>query len=255
MSGVNAFVLTIDKIGGQRRLSAEREMEGIGLPFFMVEGMTVSDLESGTAYSPALNLLLQKRSLSPPEIAIYEGHRRIWHEIVARGLDMALVVEDDVRFTDRAAFADALAQLESIRDKWDVVKFFDYRPKKPIDTYTFGKLRLVGYKYPASGAVAYLINARAAAALLRRKRIFRPVDEDFSPPWEFSLRVWSTQPNLVEEISAELGGSLTEKERYAVRRRKNILRSIWGKALKTSKLVRSSIYRRRLRRMIDASSE
>ena len=179
MTDVSAFVLTIDKAGGLRRLHAEREMIAVGLPFFMVEGIKVADLKARTAYSPALNLLLQKRSLAPPEIAIYEGHRRIWQEIVARKLDMALVVEDDVRFTDRAAFAEVLEHLDHIRDKWDVVKFFDYKPKKPIETYAFRNLKLVTYKYPASGAVAYLINARAAEALLRRKRIFRPVDEDF----------------------------------------------------------------------------
>jgi GR25 family glycosyltransferase involved in LPS biosynthesis len=253
MTDVSAFVLTIDKAGGLRRLHAEREMIAVGLPFFMVEGIKVADLKARTAYSPALNLLLQKRSLAPPEIAIYEGHRRIWQEIVARKLDMALVVEDDVRFTDRAAFAEVLEHLDHIRDKWDVVKFFDYKPKKPIETYAFRNLKLVTYKYPASGAVAYLINARAAEALLRRKRIFRPVDEDFSHPWEFSLRIWSTQPNLAEEVSAELGGSLTETERYAQRRRKNILRSIWGNVLQGSKLVRSHIYRWKLRKMIGAS--
>lgn len=243
MADICAFVLTVDAVGGVRRSNAERELGNVGVPFVFVEGANSSDPQLAAAYSPFLNLLLQKRSLSPAEIAIYEGHRRIWREVLARGLEMALVVEDDVKFLDRSAFLAAVANLTDIRDSWDIVKFFDYRPKKIVQAWTCGTTRLVAYKYPASGAVAYLINARAAAALLRRKRVFRPVDEDFSHPWEFSLRIWSTHPNLADEVSGELGGSITEKDRYKERKRRKLSRSIWGNVLQLSKLVCSHAYR------------
>lgn len=81
---------------------------------------------------------------------------------------------------------------------------------------------------------------------LRRSRIFRPIDEDLSHPWEFSIRIWSLEPNIVEEVSHNLGGSILEKDRLKQRKKRNILRSLWGILLQGVKLTRSLFYRRKL---------
>lgn len=242
--GIRAFVLTIDDIAGPRRGNAARQLGGVGVPFEFVEGYRAANPGALAGYSRALNLILHKRSLSNAEVAIYEGHRRIWREIVARGLDMALVAEDDILIHDPAAFMRAVDDLRAAPDAWDIAKFFDFRPKKAVRKIIVGETTLLAYKYPASGAVAYLISARAAAALLKRRRIFRPVDEDFSHPWEFSIHVWSVSPNPAGETSATLGGSIIETDRQSVRMRRNLARSIWGNVLQFWKLARSGAYRR-----------
>src|SRR5690606_29912904 len=119
---------------------------------------------------------------------------------------------------------DAISRSEA----WDIVKFFDVWSKPVIASITLGSTKFVCRKYPPNGAVGYLINANAARVLLSRKRIFRPVDEDISRPWEFDLRVWSTESNLVTEISKSHGGSLLEEERKQeeIHQRRNPIRNV-----------------------------
>lgn len=241
---VQAFVLTIDDVRGPRRANAARQLGGIGVPFEFVEGVRAGASGCLTSYSPVMNLLFHKRPLSKGEIAIYEGHRKIWREILDRRIDMALVVEDDILIPEGAAFTQAVEDLLAAPCSWDIAKFFDFRPKRAVNRMMVGRTTLLAYKYPASGAVAYLINARAAAGLLKRKRIFRPVDEDFSHPWEFSIHVWSVSPNVAREASENLGGSIVEAERLSARKRKNVARSVYGNVLQFWKMIRSYGYRR-----------
>lgn len=241
---IHGFVLTIDGDGGIRRANATDQFNSVSIPFHFVNGVSADNNDMLGVYSRLANLLLHKRSLSQGEIAIYEGHRRIWREIVQCGYDVALVAEDDLHILDRSAFTRAIQDLIDAPGTWDIAKFFDYRPKRAVQKMVLGETNLLAYKYPASGAVAYLINARAAAALLKRRKIFRPVDEDFSHPWEFAIRVWSVSPNVVEEISNNLGGSIVESGREFARKHKNVFRSVYGNVLQLWKLVRSIAYRR-----------
>ncbi len=243
---VPVLVLTVEPANGARRQNMAAQFIATGaVPEFVV-GATGSDPSLDALYAPVLNRLLAKRSLATAEIAIYEGHRRIWKRIVAGGSAYALVFEDDAQVPDMAAFGTAVEDLLAAPEGWDIVKFFDFRPKPVVRTMKCGATTLAAYKYPASGAVAYLVKSEAAQRLLSRKRIYRPVDEDFSHCWEFGLRVWSTLPNLVTEVSHTLGGSLVEDERQAMKR--NHIRSIWGNVLQARKLIRSKIYNRQLRK-------
>jgi len=186
----------------------------------------------------------------PAEIAVYLGHRRVWEHFIADEVEYALVLEDDFQIIDlenlRTAIKDAIAHPSS----WDIIKFFDVWSKRPVAAMDLGSTRFVCRKYPPNGAVAYLLKASAARALLSRKRIYRPVDEDISRPWEFSLRVWSSERNLVTENAKALGGSLLDAERSGEEhaRRKNPIRYIFIRnLLELSKLIRSKRYQRRIR--------
>lgn len=238
-----AYVLTIDAADGSRRLHASRELAGLGLEGRFIQGFLKDDPALGNVYSPALNLLLAKRDLTPGEIAVYAGHRKIWQAIVDGGEPCALVFEDDFRALDRDRFQAALRDCLSAAERWDIVKFFDFKPKRVIRRSRAGATDLVAYKYPASGAVAYLISRDAALRLLARRRIFRPVDEDFSWPWEFRLRIWSVSPNLVEEVSPDLGGSHLEQMRLANKSRRPLGRRLWANILQGWKLCRSYMFR------------
>ncbi|MCR4268468.1 glycosyltransferase family 25 protein [Nitratireductor sp. ZSWI3] len=242
-----AYILTVETEESLRRQHAEREMSALGIEREFVQGFRKTDPSLGEHYSEVMNLLLHKRSLTAGEIAVYAGHRRIWRRIVESGRTCALVLEDDFRVLDRDLFLRSIDDLMAHPGDWDLVKFFDYKPKSVVASVRIGSTTAVAHKYPASGAVAYLIGADAARALLQRKRIFRAVDEDFSHPWEFSIRVWSTQPNTVAEASDALGGSILAEDRQAVRRNRKILRSLWGNVLQGTKLARSLLYRHGLR--------
>ncbi|MGR6467193.1 glycosyltransferase family 25 protein [Rhizobium sp. PAMB 3182] len=221
------YVLTIDAADGPRRQHCTTMFNRLRMQFDFVQGVRSGDVFGMGIYSPWLNYLLSKRSLSAAEIAVYLGHRKIWKRVAEGGSDVALVVEDDLLISDTEAFGHVMRNA-SDHAAWDILKLFDFLPKKIVARHEWKGVTIVDYKYPASGCVAYLITRDAARRLLERKRIFRPVDEDFSWCWEFGLRVRSVSPNIVSEVSHTLGGSLLEDSRRNVRRRKNLLRSLVG---------------------------
>jgi GR25 family glycosyltransferase involved in LPS biosynthesis len=240
------FVLTIDAKDGARRVHAEEELLSFNLQGRFVEGPRKNDAIVSAIYSPFRNLLFAKRKLTCGEIAAYAGHRRAWKAFIEHGGDAALIFEDDFHVANQTRFKAVLAECLSLSHTWDIVKFFDFNPKRVVRRRHLVTTDLAAYKYPASGAVAYLISATAAQQLLKRSRIYRPIDEDLSWPWEFGLRVWSTQPNLVEEVSKELGGSLLESMRVANKAHRNLCRSVWANVLQGWKLVRAWGYHAKL---------
>lgn len=237
-----AFVLTVDSLNGSRREHCVREFDRHGIPFSFVEGVRKGSPESAKLYSPWRNLLWSKRSLSEGEVACYYGHRKAWESLLETGAPIGLIVEDDFAVLDSETFKKLMrAPLDSF--DWDVLKLFDFRPKKVIRPQRWGGLTIVQFKYPASGNVAYLLTRKAALRLLARKKIYRPVDEDFSCFWEFRLRVRSVFPNIVDEISEKIGGSNLEDARKAQKLRKKTLRSLWGMILAGRKQILARVYR------------
>ena len=225
-----------------RRSHALEELSALGLEGEFVQGLLTGDQELDELYSQKKNLFLAKRSLTPGEIATYAGHRKIWKRIVDDGCECALVFEDDFGVIDRERFAKSVRDCLDNMGNWDIIKFFDFKPKRVMKRRKLGETDLVAYKYPASGAVAYLITGKAAQRLLGRSRIFRPIDEDFSWPWEFRLRIWSVCPNLVQEVSYRLGGSHLEQTRITNKSGRNVARRIWANVLQSWKLTRSYIF-------------
>ena len=246
LSQLEALVLTIDAPDGPRRGNAARQLESLGIGYRFIEGVDGEAAEAKALYSPIRNLLLAKRSLTPGEIAVYAGHRRAWRHLVSTGNACALVLEDDFGFIDQSAFKASLVDCVGAPAGWDIVKFFDFRPKPIVSRASIGATELASYKYPASGAVAYLINATAARHLLARRRIFRPVDEDFAWCWPLAGRIWSVVPNPVVEISADLGGSTLEAGRQDIKKRDNPVRSLWGNVIQGVKQGRAMIGNARL---------
>lgn len=240
------FVLTVEMPDQPRRRHAAAELDRLGMGPEFVEGYRTADAHIDRLYSPLRNMLMSKRSLTRGEIAVYAGHRAIWQRLVESGAQLALVLEDDFRIIDDEALRTIMHDCRLSADRWDVVKLFDFRPKRIVLRNVFGTTKVVAFKYPASGAVAYLITRDAALKLLRRRKIYRPVDEDISHMWEFGIRVWSVCPNVVTEHSDALGGSKIGEERSARMERRRPARSVWGNVLQGVKLARSIAYRRRL---------
>lgn len=210
---IKAYILSVDAVDGMRYNHAVNEAVLLGCPWQFVMGVRTDDPIISQYYSKIRNFLLYRRGLSAGEISVYLGHRRIWETFLDDGADYALVLEDDFLIINEGALKQAIADAVAHPQHWDVVKFFDLNRKRSIAAMDLGSTRFVCRKYPPYGAVAYLIKPSAARALLERKHIFRPVDDDIGHPWEFSLRVWSTERNLVTENAKNVGGSLLEENR------------------------------------------
>lgn len=239
------FVISIDANDGARRENSRQQFENVGMPFTFVEGVTHYDTNSTDIYSTRRNFFWHKRSLSIGEICVYGSHRRAWKFFLDGDASVALITEDDLEIIDTAEFKKVMAAANDHKN-WDILKLFDYYPKRTVNSEIWCGSTLVDYKYPASGCVAYLITRTAARRLLSRSKIFRPVDEDFSFCWEFDLCVRSISPNIVDEISINLGGSILEVEREIIKSKKTNMRSIWGNVLQVGKQLRARQYRSRI---------
>lgn len=235
------YVLSIDDENGPRRQHIETEFNRTGYGFEFVDGLRSCSPEIDAAYSRWRNILFAKRSMSSTEIAVYLGHRRIWKSILNSDYQVALVIEDDVEVIDPDSLS-IIIQNSDDNATWDILKLFDYKPKTILNRQEWHGMSIVDYKYPASGCVAYLITRNAARRLLMRKKIYRPVDEDFSWCWEFGLRVRSISPNICTEVSHRLGGSLIEQSRLVTKRETPLLRRLNGNLLAAIKQLRAKKY-------------
>jgi len=224
------------------------------MPWRFVEGISLDTDEAIKEYSKAYNFLFYKRCLTAGEIAVYLGHRRIWEAFLKSGDDYALVLEDDFQIIDQVALKASIKDAVTHPGRWDMVKFFDAQRKRPVASLMLGTSRFVCAKYPPFGTVAYLINVETARTLLARQRIYRPIDEDHCRPWEFPLRVWSSEPPFIVENSIGLGGSmLTEgREKIERLRGKNLFRRIIMRNLQE---LSKSLAAKRYQRMMQNSVE
>lgn len=240
------YVLTLDSPSGVRYRSAAGQLARLPLDATFVPGARLAAPAESGCYSAWRNRLFMKRPMTGGEVGVYLGHRRIWERILAAGQDVALALEDDFVVRDETALLGAIADALALPVAWDIVKFFDFKPKVPVQRWRTERTEFVAYKYPPSGCVAYLIRATAASRLLARRTIYRPIDEDWSHPWESGLRIISVCPNPVVEAAAVLGGSLLESERLTTKdRHRSPLRSIHGGVLSVVKNVRALWWRRR----------
>ncbi len=235
------YVLTLDSPLGIRYRSAARQLARLPLDVTFVPGVRLDDPNMAPRYSVWRNRLFMKRPMTGGEVGVFMGHRRIWRRLLAAGHDLALVFEDDFLIHDDDALLAAIADSCSLPIAWDIVKLFDFKPKVAVRRWQANATTFVAYKYPPSGCVGYLIRASAAARLLERRTIYRPIDEDWSHPWESGLTIISVEPNPVTEAAVHLGGSLLEADRQATKgRHRSVVRSLHGGLLTLVKNARAA---------------
>lgn len=248
---INAFILTIANHNSLRAKHAQKHWHESGLKFQFVTGLTAYDANISAHYSPSKNLFHYKRPLANVEIATYLGHRKLWQEFLKTKKPYGLMLEDDAVISDMRNFSATIHDIiqSSNKNIWDILKLFDYSPKKIIAQQKFGNTNIICTKYPAYGAVAYIISRKAAEKLLERPYIYRPIDEDLARPWEFKLRIWSTAQNIITEKASELGGSLIGDDRLKLDKQaaqNRILYPIKRNFLELSKTLHSIGYQRNI---------
>ncbi|MGQ4272794.1 glycosyltransferase family 25 protein [Terrihabitans sp. B22-R8] len=229
----------------ERQESARSQLEKIDWPFQFQEGFHIDDPAAGREYDPEANAWWMKRPLTHGEIAVYAGHRKALRTFLSSGACCCLILEDDFGILDPDSFARQIAEILAAPAAWDIVKLFDFEQKNVAERLSLGHVELVSYDRPTAGMVGYLITRDAAKRILSRRRFFRQIDEDTKYYWELDLRVFSAHPNLVCELSENLGGSLLETERHTVRRDRNVKRSLKGMYLSGYRKLLHHVHRSR----------
>jgi glycosyl transferase family 25 len=186
------FVLNLERATGRRALMLAR-LQDAGLQAEIlpaVEGLQVdrASLPAGT-----------EPGLSAGEIGCYLSHLRFWETVVERGLDHAILLEDDVIV--RPELLRVAGEIAELDLPFDAVRLSALEPVRGIPVAMLsGGTRLVLPNKNPSGAQGYLVSLAGAKRLLARLAVPRqPVDDAFDAYWKYGLCIPVVFPCLVEE--------------------------------------------------------
>ena len=148
-----------------------------------VQGAGLTSADTLGLYSATLNAAQYHKPLLAGEIGCYASHLSAWQQLLDSKEALMAVFEDDIEIDiDLPQVLEAVARLG---ESWDIVKLIGRSQEKTAERIPFLRGRdLVSYRRVPSLTGAYVITARGAEKLLRRRRPFgRPVDVDMRYWW------------------------------------------------------------------------
>jgi glycosyl transferase family 25 len=172
-----------------------------------VDGQTLSPQDLATNYDPTTAFRRNGRPLALSEIGCALSHRRIYQGMIDRGLDRAIILEDD------AILRDSFSEFPfyTIGVEFDVISFFSEdglirrRPAKYA-----GDVRLYRAVGIVHNTVGYLISRRGAEKLLAATRIIKTVAD--WPIYPTHISFFLAVPYLVDH---DVGPSTIAADRRA----------------------------------------
>ena len=168
-------------------------------------------------------------SLRSAEVACFQSHRKCWQEILDRGLEAALIIEDDVDIIDREFTAAVELAMNEIK-MGDLIRFPIKPREKPKNrSVKQDKISMYVPTLVGLGTQAQIVTYDAARRLLERTKQFdRPIDVYLQLRWKHGVRILTLWPNGVREHSSSLGGSLIGKQRNnSDKLRRELLRPLY----------------------------
>ena len=202
-----------------------------------VDGSKPND-DFSKSYIPKILRPRYPFSLRSAEIACFQSHRKCWQEILDRGLEAALIIEDDVDIIDGEFKAAVKLAMKEIK-MGDLIRFpIKPREKSRNRSVTRDNISIFEPTLIGLGMVAQIVTYDAARRLLERtERFDRPVDAYLQLRWKHGVRVLTLWPNGVREISSILGGSMIQEKSTGDRIRREILRPLYRAKLGTYALI------------------
>ncbi|KAF6202039.1 hypothetical protein GE061_004435, partial [Apolygus lucorum] len=134
----------------------------------------------GVKLMPGYEDPFHKRPMKRGEIGCFLSHYLIWNEVSRKGYDVAMVLEDDVRFEPffNQKMHSLLKEVASLPFDWDLIYLGRKKLEEKNEEAVEGTTHLVwaGYSYWTLG---YLLSARGADKLLEQDPLSNvlPVDE------------------------------------------------------------------------------
>lgn len=162
---MKVFLINLDRNAGRLAAVSERLAErGVAFERFpAVDGRALDPKERRRCYSPLRTAFVRGHGLLPGELGCALSHLGVYRKIVADGLDVACVLEDDA--FPEPNFVEALARLEAQMDvrRAQVVLLAPVTYHRETPPPAPGIQRLMD----GSFADAYVITRPAAEAILR----------------------------------------------------------------------------------------
>jgi glycosyl transferase family 25 len=121
------------------------------------------------------------------------SHVGVWHDFLASGRKVGLILEDDVVFHND--FLDAIDVALANEHAWDMLKLNRIRAKMPICQGRLERWRLKAYLGPATGTGAYLIHRETVQKILPGMLpITRATDHEINRFFRHDFRLFGLEP-------------------------------------------------------------
>jgi glycosyl transferase family 25 len=231
------FVISLER-ACERRAHMARLLADLGhqATFFpAVDGQALSTADRAR-YDAAQARIDYRSEMTDAEVACYLSHYRLYERICAEGMEIALILEDDIEVAPD--FMDIVRALAvQTEPPWSVVRLQTARrgvldPRRPhergVAVGGVAGRTLYRLRTHVLGGCAYLIRREAAQIMLAYgERITRPIDQTLDRYWENGIMPYVVRPFPVRQHPAfhsEIG-----VRGRAVARREHALDAIRGR--------------------------
>ena len=234
-SGIETFVIHLARATG-RRAQVDRLMKSTPYPSQILSAVDGARLpEAQRADNISETQLFAPRypfALGAGEYGCFQSHRVAWQKIVDKGLDAALILEDDVALTDGFDAALTLAS-----DHVEAFGYIQFQVRNVDESFVVARssgLSLVQPRVTPLRTSAQLVGRGAAQLLLKMTvRIDRPVDTFLQGHWHTKMPLACVVPSGVEDRTAQTGGStISSKQSIWEKVRRDFQRRAYRRAVK-----------------------
>jgi glycosyl transferase family 25 len=219
-AGRCCFVINLDR--SRDRLQAiSAQLSAAGIPyrrFPAVEGRSV-DPDNARLFDRASYEFRHGKHATANEIACYLSHLGALNAFLDTDAASCVILEDDAIIAP--GLGPLLKCLEEKSGEWDMVFLYGNHRAMPLRVANLDRgYDLVGYFARQSGAVAYLVNRRAAEVFVKRLLpMTLPYDLGFNRAWEHGIKIRGVLPFPVttgEHASdiGEVGGKFPWYRRF-----------------------------------------
>ncbi len=159
---------------------------------------------------PAPELVLHEKSwqringrmLNAAEIGCYSSHYTLWREHAKAPVDDIMMVFEDDGLLDTDYLAD-LGPLREIVGRYGFVRFHCHLIAPAQTLLAQGRRRVLRFKRPVHGTLAYCLDGRTARRLTERLRpLYRPVDVEMDRYWQHGIPITCLYPFVALERAA-----------------------------------------------------
>ena len=201
-NSICAFVISLERDKHRRKYIEQHFFErNVAFEWFpAVDGLTVTSkditnyrLHSYTSYN--------WWELTPTEIGCFESHRRIWNTIVERGLDNALIFEDDVYLVP--SFLHRITSIIDSGLEFDLVKLDTANNTMRVGPLNsqIDEVQIRRLMSQVVSSAAYLISRQGCIFLVARsKKYCDPLDDFITKNWT-EERIYQLVPALAVQQS------------------------------------------------------
>lgn len=199
MQSPHVFLINLDR-DAARLASVSGRLRAAGIEFERIAG--VNGVQVPGFFSADFGQAISASLMSHGEIGCYASHLLAAKQVVDRGLDCAVVVEDDTGYADGAAAVIAAAA-GSAPDGWDVISLCarSRRAMLKVADLPAGHSVVRYSRYPWDVA-GYIISRSGAQKLLAHGVRTVPFDLQMRQPWSVGLNSFGVHPSIVYQIEA-----------------------------------------------------